>query len=62
MDALIPYDEFGPRAGSPDRKLLVAPKKGEQEFDDVISDYAQYGRIQFWDERYLNDLEPFEWF
>ena len=35
--------------------------KGEGEFDDVISDFAQYGRLQFWEERYLNDHEPFEW-
>jgi hypothetical protein len=41
---------------------VVAPGKGEQEFDDVISDHAQYGRIQFWDLKYATDHEPFEWF
>ncbi len=41
---------------------LAAPKRGEQEFDDVISDHAQYGRIQFWDLRYANEHEPFEWY
>jgi len=40
---------------------LVVMNKGEGEFDDVISDFAQYGRLQFWEERYLNDHEPFEW-
>lgn len=48
--------------GSRDGSNLVAPKKGEQEFDDVLSDFAQYGRIQFWDDRYMRDQEPFEWF
>lgn len=43
------------------RNALIAPEKGQEEFDDVISDHAQYGRIQFWDERYLKDQEPFEW-
>lgn len=32
------------------------------EFDDFISDAAQYGRIQFWDFRYVNEHEPFEWY
>lgn len=41
---------------------LVVRKKGEQEFDDVISEFAQYGRIQYWDDRYMRDLEPFEWY
>lgn len=41
---------------------LVAPKKGEEEFDDVISDAAQYGRVQFWDLRYASEHEPFEWY
>lgn len=41
---------------------LVAPKKGEEEFDDVISDSAQYGRVQFWDLRYATEHEPFEWY
>jgi len=41
---------------------LAAPGKGEQEFDDVISDDAQYGRIQFWDLKYATDHEPFEWY
>ncbi len=41
---------------------LIAAKKGEQEFDDVISDNAQYGRVQFWDLRYANEHEPFEWY
>mmetsp|Transcript_31749 Transcript_31749/g.53555 ORF Transcript_31749/g.53555 Transcript_31749/m.53555 type:complete len:305 (-) Transcript_31749:172-1086(-) len=41
---------------------LEAPQKGEQEFDDVISDNAQYGRIQFWDLKYATEHEPFEWY
>jgi EEF1A lysine methyltransferase 4 len=32
------------------------------EFDDVMSDAAQFGRIQFWDLRYANEHEPFEWY
>lgn len=34
----------------------------EGEFDDVMTDNAQYGRIQFWDLRYANEHEPFEWY
>jgi hypothetical protein len=40
-------------------------KKSDEEqieFDDFISDAAQYGRIQFWDFRYANEHEPFEWY
>lgn len=44
----------------PTNKIL--PKKGEEEFDDVISDFAQYGRVQFWDMRYAEEHEPFEWY
>eukprot|EP01038_Epipyxis_sp_PR26KG_P014093 gene14093-18912_t len=33
-----------------------------KEFDDVTSDNAQYGRVQFWDHRYANEFEPFEWY
>lgn len=43
-------------------KALAPPKKGEEEFDDVISDNAQYGRIQFWDLKYASEHEPFEWY
>lgn len=50
-----------PRSGDGSSNL-VAPKKGEQEFDDVLSDFAQYGRVQFWDDRYMREQEPFEWF
>lgn len=41
---------------------LIIKEKGEEEFDDVISDVAQYGRVQFWDLRYANEHEPFEWY
>ncbi len=41
---------------------LVIKEKGEEDFDDVIADSAQYGRIQFWDSRYANEHEPFEWY
>jgi hypothetical protein len=41
---------------------LSIEKAGDVEFDDVISDLAQYGRIQFWDLRYANEHEPFEWY
>jgi hypothetical protein len=41
---------------------LVPPSKGEKEFDNQYSDCAQYGRIQFWDARYLQMLHPFEWY
>lgn len=42
--------------------ILAPPKVGEAEFDDVISDDAQYGRIQFWDLKYASEHEPFEWY
>lgn len=35
---------------------------GEEEFDNVISEVAQYGRVQFWDARYAEETEPFEWY
>ena len=41
---------------------LAAQKVGEEEFDDVISDSTQYGRIQFWDLKYATEHEPFEWY
>jgi hypothetical protein len=50
-----------PRA--PIRKPRLTPHEvGEEEFDDVISDSAQYGRIQFWDLKYATEHEPFEWY
>lgn len=36
--------------------------KGEEEFDDAVSDAAQYGKPHFWDYRYANEHEPFEWY
>ena len=46
-----------------DKKNSLIPRKvGEEEFDNIIPEVAQYGRIQFWDDRYLNEPEPFEWF
>ena len=41
---------------------LIPLKLGEQEFDNIVPDAAQYGRVQFWDERYLVESEPFEWY
>jgi SAM-dependent methyltransferase len=41
---------------------LIPLKLGEQEFDNIVPDAAQYGRVQFWDERYLVETEPFEWY
>lgn len=41
---------------------IVPLKKGQQEFDTQYSDVAQYGRVQFWDERYAKETEPFEWY
>ena len=36
---------------------------GEEEFDNQISEVAQYGRVQFWDARFLEDgTEPFDWY
>jgi EEF1A lysine methyltransferase 4 len=43
-------------------KVLIAPDVGEEEFDHTYSDAAQYGRIQFWDDRYADESEPFEWY
>mmetsp|Transcript_18028 Transcript_18028/g.30167 ORF Transcript_18028/g.30167 Transcript_18028/m.30167 type:complete len:278 (-) Transcript_18028:278-1111(-) len=42
--------------------VLKAPKVGEKEFENQYSDVCNYNRIHFWDQRYLDDLEPFEWF
>jgi hypothetical protein len=44
------------------KPTIAVPKVGEEEFDDVISDNAQYGRIQFWDLKYATEHEPFEWY
>jgi ubiquinone/menaquinone biosynthesis C-methylase UbiE len=35
---------------------------GNQEFDSAYSDCAQYGKVVFWDDRYVHDPEPFEWY
>lgn len=44
------------------KNQLVPKAVGEEEFDTVYSDAAQYGRIQFWDERYSSFPEAFEWY
>jgi EEF1A lysine methyltransferase 4 len=44
------------------RNSLVPQKNGEEEFDNLVPDVAQYGRVQFWDDRYLVESEPFEWY
>ncbi len=44
------------------RNSLVPPKVGEEEFDNLVPDVAQYGRVQFWDQRYIQESEPFEWY
>lgn len=55
--------EKPPRAPKRNGKPTTAvPTVGEEEFDDVISDNAQYGRIQFWDLKYATEHEPFEWY
>ena len=41
---------------------LIPLDVGIKEFDQRYSDRAQYGKVRFWDERYLQDLEPFEWY
>lgn len=43
-------------------ETLGQHEHGKPGFDDVISDNAQYGRVQFWDQRYLTNPEPFEWY
>ena len=45
----------------PSQKLIPLAK-GEQEFDTTYSDCVQYGRIQFWDARYAEESECFEWY
>ncbi len=47
--------------GNVNEKLAISTA-GNVEFDDIISDHAQYGRIQYWDMRYANEHEPFEWY
>lgn len=43
-------------------RTMAPPEKGEEEFDDIISDSTQYGRIQFWELKYASEHEPFEWY
>lgn len=50
------------RDGKPIRNSLIPQKLGEEEFDNLVPDVAQYGRVQFWDQRYLAESEPFEWY
>jgi len=50
------------RDGKPTRNSLIPQKLGEEEFDNLIPDVAQYGRVQFWDQRYMAESEPFEWY
>lgn len=33
-----------------------------QDYNSAYSDGAQYGKANFWDERYLSETEPFEWY
>lgn len=42
--------------------ILKAPKLGDLEFENQYSDVCNYNRIHFWDKRYSEDLEPFEWY
>ena len=35
---------------------------GEDEFDNIVTDAAQYGRVQFWDAYFVGEPEPFEWY
>lgn len=35
---------------------------GEDEFDNIVTDAAQYGRVQFWDAYFAEESEPFEWY
>ena len=37
-------------------------KVGKEEFDSTYSDVASYGRVQFWDQRYMDYPEPFDWY
>ena len=30
--------------------------------DNAYEETANYGKAAFWDDRYANDLEPFEWY
>jgi SAM-dependent methyltransferase len=41
---------------------LIPHARGRQEFDNAYSDCAQYGNVNFWDERYVTETEPFEWY
>lgn len=42
---------------------ILRPKQvGEEEFENQYSDQCNYNRIHFWDQRYLEDQEPFEWY
>ncbi|KAJ1444539.1 S-adenosyl-L-methionine-dependent methyltransferase [Pelagophyceae sp. CCMP2097] len=51
----------------PAAKKKPQRKKVQQEgdpakYEPVPSDVAAYGKRDFWDERYLNNPEPFEWY
>lgn len=43
-------------------EILKFKKVGENEFENQYSDECNYNRIHFWDQRYLEDQEPFEWY
>jgi len=44
------------------RNSLIPAKLGEEEFENFVPDDAQYGKVSFWDDRYLVENEPFEWY
>jgi hypothetical protein len=44
------------------RNSLIPAGVGEEEFDNHVPDVAQYGRVAFWDDRYVEESEPFEWY
>ena len=41
---------------------LIPKARGQNEFDNAYRNVADYGRMQFWDDKYLQDTEPFEWY
>ena len=42
------------------KKEVVAQRIVDIRLEDFRGEVAQYNKVQFWDTRYLEDLEPFE--
>lgn len=44
------------------KNSLIQTHTDADEFDNAYEETANYGKAAFWDDRYSNEIEPFEWY